>query len=303
MKEQKHVLVTGAKGLIGKHLTRALLAKGFRVSHLSRTAGDDKDVQTYLWDVDADKIDEKCINGVDVILHLAGAGIADKKWTAARKKELTESRTKSVGMICDLIKNKPNKVNAIISAAAIGYYGDRGGDLMTEDCPPGEGFLPECCVAWENAVDEGKALGMRVVKFRTGVVLDKEDGALPQMARPVNLFAGAPLGNGKQWIPWIHIQDVVDMYLYAIENEKLQGVFNMAAPLPVTNKQLMQAIAKQLHKPLWPINVPPFVFKLLMGEMSTIILGSTKVSPQKIEEAGFRFKYPELQGALKNIYE
>ena len=297
-----HVLITGAKGLIGRHLTNALLKKSFRVSHLSRTAGNNDNIQTFLWDLKANKIDERCIDGVDIVLHLAGAGIADKKWTAGRKKELTESRTKSIGMIYDLLKSKSNKAQAVISAAAIGYYGDRGDSMMTENCPPGKGFLPECCVAWENAVDEGKALGIRVVKFRTGVVLDKNDGALPQMARPVKIFAGAPLGNGKQWVPWIHIQDVVDMYLNAIENEKLDGVFNMAAPLPVTNKQLMQAIAKQLHKPLWPINVPTFVFKLLMGEMSTIILGSTKVSPQKIEEAGFRFKYPELKGALRDIY-
>jgi uncharacterized protein (TIGR01777 family) len=299
---QIHILLTGGTGLIGKHLTQALLEKGHKVSHLSRKPGNDPRVTTFLWDIAAGKIDEQCIDGVDMVLHLAGAGIADKRWSEKRKKELIESRTKSIGLIYGLIKNKPNKVNSVISAAAIGYYGDRGDELLTEESAPGKGFLPECCVAWEKAVDEGKALGLRVVKFRTGVVLDKRGGALPQMAMPVKLFVGAALGNGRQWVPWIHWQDVLDMYLTAIEKINMTGVYNMAAPEPATNKQLMKAIGRQLHKPLWPLKVPSLVFKLLMGEMSTIILGSDKVSAQKIQDDGFTFKYPELAGALKQIY-
>jgi hypothetical protein len=201
-----------------------------------------------------------------------------------------------------LIKTRPNKVTSVISAAAIGYYGDRGNELLTENSLPGTGFMPECCVAWEAAVDEGKALGLRIAKLRTGVVLDKKGGALPQMAMPVKLFAGAALGNGRQWVPWIHWEDAVDMYLAVIENINLTGVYNMVAPAPVTNKQLMKAIARQLDRPLWFFNVPSFVFKVLMGEMSIIILGSTKVSAQKIQDEGFVFKYPELAGALKQLY-
>jgi hypothetical protein len=233
---------------------------------------------------------------------LAGAGIVDERWTDKRKKELIDSRTKSIGLIYDLMRKKPNKIHSVISAAAIGYYGDRGDELMTEESVPGPGFMPECCVAWEKAVDEGKNLELRIVKYRTGVVLDKDGGALPQMAMPVKLFAGTAFGSGKQWVPWIHWQDAVDTYLFAIENEKIQGVFNMTAPNPVTNKQLMKAIAKQLHRPLWPIKVPALAFKLLMGEMSIVILGSTNVSPKKIEEAGFHFKHPELKEALREIY-
>ncbi len=161
--------------------------------------------------------------------------------------------------------------------------------------------MAKCCVEWENAVDKGKAMGLRVVKFRTGVVLDIE-GALPKMTAPVKLFVGAALGNGKQWVPWIHWQDVVNMYLYAIENENFTGVYNMAAPNPVTNKQLTKAIAKQLRRPLWAPNVPAFVLKLIMGEMSTIVLGSTKVSAQKIEDEGFKFKFPDIAMALNEIY-
>jgi len=243
-----------------------------------------------LWDVPNGKIDEHSIDGIDIIMHLAGTGIADKRWTDERKKELTESRTKSIQLIYGLIKNRPNKVNAVISAAAAGYYGDCADELMTEESTPGTGFLSECCIAWEKAIDEGKTPGLRIVKFRTGVVLDKKGGALPQMAMPVKLYAGAALGSGKQWVPWIHWQDVVDMYLLAIGNINLTGAYNMVAPNPATNKQLMKAIAQQLRKPLWPINVPAFVFKLLLGEMSAVILASTKVSAKKIQDGSLHKK-------------
>ena len=298
----KNILITGGTGSIGKPLTDALLAKGYTVSHLSRKPGSDSRIKTFLWDVAKREIDESCIENIDILIHLAGAGIVDERWTDKRKKELIDSRTDSIGLIYDLMRKKANKIHTVISAAAIGYYGDRGNDLMTEDSAPGPGFMPECCVAWERAIDKGKDLGVRIVKYRTGVVLDKRAGALPQMARPVKLFAGVALGSGKQWIPWIHWQDAIDTYLFAIENDQVEGVFNMVAANPATNKQLMKAIARQLHKPLWPFNVPAFVFKLLMGEMSIVILGSTKVSPQKIENAGFQFKHPELPEALSDIY-
>jgi uncharacterized protein (TIGR01777 family) len=295
------ILLTGGTGLIGSRLTEQLLEKGYRVSCLSRSAGTDARITTYLWNVDKGEIDENCIDGVDTIVHLAGAGIADKRWTKKRKKEMIDSRTKSIGLIYSLLKRKKHRVNAVISAAAIGYYGDRGDELMTEDSPPSGGFLAKCCVTWEDAVDEGKNMGLRIVKFRTGVVLDK-GGALAKMAMPIKLYAGSPIGNGKQWVPWIHWQDVINMYVFGIENENLTGVYNMVAPNPVTNKQLTQAIAKQLHKPLWLPNVPAFFLKLLLGEMSSIVLASTKVSAQKIEDAGFKFKFPVVEAALKNIY-
>jgi len=297
----KHILLTGGTGLIGSRLTEQLLKKGYRVSHLSRSAGKDARVTTFLWDIDKGGIADNCIDDVDIIVHLAGAGIADKPWTDRRKNEIIDSRTKSIELIYKLIDRKKNKVNSIISASAIGYYSDSGDELMTEDSPPSNDFMAKCCVAWEDAVDRGKKLNLRIVKFRTGVVLDK-GGALAKMALPVKLYAGSPLGNGKQWIPWIHGHDVIDMYLFGIDNESLTGVYNMVAPNPVTNKQLTIAIAEQLHKPLWLPNVPAFFLKLLLGEMSTIVLASTKVSAEKIDDAGFKFKYPEITGALKEIY-
>ena len=302
VQNNKHILITGGTGMIGRLITEELLKQGYSVSHLSRKPGNNPKVKTYLWDVYKGIIDEHCLEGISTILHLAGENIAEKRWTDKRKKEIIDSRTRSINLIYKLIQSKSNQVNTIISASAIGYYSDRGDEFLTEDSPPNNYFMAQCCIEWEDAIDKGKELGLRILKFRTGVVLNKNEGALMQMARPIKLGFGAPLGSGRQWIPWVHWQDVVDMYLYAIEKINLSGVYNMAAPNPVTNKQLTKALGKQLHRPIWPIKVPSFVFKLLLGEMSTIVLGSTRVSAEKIEMDGFTFKYPELVGALKQIY-
>ena len=297
----KHILLTGGTGLVGRRLTEQLLQKGYEVSHLSRSAGKDPRIITYLWDVEKERIDQHCVDNVDIIVHLAGAGIADKRWSDQRKKELTYSRTKSIELIYDLLRTKNHKVKAVISASAIGYYSDRGDEHLTELSPPSNDFMAECCIAWENTVDAGKEFNLRIVKFRTGVVLDN-GGALQKLAIPVKFFVGSPLGSGRQWVPWIQWKDVIDMYQYAIENESLKGVFNMVAPNPVTNEQLTRAVARQLKRPLWLPAVPSSILKLLLGEMSIIVLGSTKVSPKKIENAGFRFRYPDLESALKEIY-
>jgi uncharacterized protein (TIGR01777 family) len=303
MKSQQHILLTGGSGLLGKELTLLLLNKGYRVSHLSRTPGIDRVVKTFVWDVAKAIIDEECIDSVDMIIHLAGAGIADKRWTKARKKEIIESRTKSIELIYDLLKRKPHQVSKIISASGVGYYSDRGDELMTEDCPPAHDFLGECCIAWEQAVNAGADLSLQVLIFRTGVVLAKEGGALPKLSAPVKLGLGAALGSGKQWMPWIHHQDVADMYLYGIEQADLTGVYNMAAPNPVTNLGLTKSIAKQLKRPLWLPKVPPFILKLMMGKMATIVLGGTRAVSDKIEQEGFQFKYPDVENALREIYE
>ncbi|MCQ6958244.1 TIGR01777 family oxidoreductase [Mucilaginibacter aquariorum] len=302
MNQPKNILITGGSGLLGRQLTKALLALGHTVSHLSRSPGKNQMVKTFLWDVEKGTIDEHCIGGVDTIIHLAGTGIADKRWTDQRKKEIIESRTKSIALIYGLMKNMAHKVNTVISASGTGYYSNRGDELLTENSPPAHDFIGTCCIEWEKAVDEGGQLGLRILKFRTGVVLTTEGGALPQLAMPVKLGIGSPLGNGKQWVPWIHHQDVVDMYLFGLNNELLTGVFNMAAPVPVTNKELTKAVAKQLHRPFWAPNVPAFLIKLLFGELAGLVLSSTKTSAQKIEDVGFRFKYPEIGLALKEIY-
>lgn len=289
--------------MLGKQLTLLLLNKGYRVSHLSRKPGIDEHIETFVWDVNRGIIDERCIDGVDIIIHLAGAGIAEKRWTRARKKELIDSRVKSIALIYQLLQRKRHQVTKIISASATGYYSDRADELMTEISPPAHDFLGECCIAWEKAVDEGAGLGLKILKFRTGVVLSKDGGALPLMALPVKFGAGSALGNGQQWIPWIHHQDVTGMYLLGVEEPAQTGVYNMVAPNPVTNLQLTKALAKQLKRPLWLPKVPAFLLKFLLGEMAIVVLGSTKVDSNKIEQVGYKFKYQDVALALKEIYE
>ncbi|RYE00857.1 MAG: TIGR01777 family protein, partial [Sphingobacteriaceae bacterium] len=282
-------------------LTNLLLQKGYTVSHLSRKENHIPQVKTFLWDIAQNKIDENCINGVDIIIHLAGAGVADARWTDDRKREIIDSRIQSIQLIYSLLKQHPNKVKKIISASATGYYSDRGDELLTEESSPGGDFLGKCCVDWEQAVDEGKALGLEVLKFRTGVVLTDEGGALKQLALPIKFGFGTVLGSGQQYIPWIHLQDTISMYLFGVENP-LTGVYNMVAPNPVTNQKLTVITAIQLHRPLWLPHVPAFALKLLMGEMSAVVLSSTRVSADKIERAGFQFKYPTIKEAIREIY-
>jgi hypothetical protein len=296
------VLITGASGTVGKSLTQLLLTVGYEVVCLSRTVSANDKIETYKWDIPKKEIDPNCINGVDIIVHLAGAGIADGRWTDERKHEIIESRTESIRLIYDLIKTRPNQVKRVVSASAAGYYSDRGDDLMNEEDLPASDFLGECCVLWEQAVDEGLALDLSVVKFRTGVILDKESGALQKLAAPIKLGFGAPLGDGKQWMPWIHLQDVVNMYFMGIADLSLNGAYNMSAPCPVTNKELTKAVAKQFKKPLWLPNVPAFALNLAFGEMGAVVLGSTKMSTEKIEKTGFKFLFPTIELALKNIY-
>lgn len=297
----KHILITGGTGLVGKKLTQLLLKRGYEVSLLSRKPKNIPNVKTYLWDVEKGIIDEKCLIGVDIIIHLAGEGIAEKRWTDERKKEILDSRTHSIKLIYDVLKKYPHQVKKVISASATGYYSDRGDELLTENSPAAEDFLGKCCVDWEQAVDEGETLGLEVLKFRTGVVLTDEGGALKQLAAPIKFGFGTILGSGKQWIPWIDLQDVVAMYVFGIEHP-LTGVYNMVAPNPVTNQKLTVVTAIQLHRPLWLPKVPAFALKLILGEMAAVVLGSTKVSAEKIEKAGFKFKYPFIKDAIKHIY-
>jgi uncharacterized protein (TIGR01777 family) len=298
----KRVLITGGSGSVGKQLSKLLLEKGYEVAHLSRSEANLPNIKTYLWNVEKNQIDEKCIVGVDVIVHLAGAGIADSRWTEERKKIIIESRTKSIQLVYQLIKANPHQLKTVVSASASGYYSERGDALMKETDSPNHDFLGECSVLWENAVDEAKDLGIRVVKFRTGVILDKNSGALPKIAAPIKFGFGSPLGNGKQWTSWIHLDDVAEMYLKGIEDETLEGAYNMSTPNPLTNKDLTTAIARKLNKPLWFPNVPAFILKTIFGEMSAVVLGSTKMDVKKIEQTGFKFKFPNIKLALLNIY-
>jgi uncharacterized protein (TIGR01777 family) len=297
-----HILITGGTGLLGRPLTNSLISNGHQVSHLSRESGSDPQVKTFLWDVEKQKIDADCINGIDMIVHLAGAGIAEKRWTQKRKNFIIESRTASIRLIYALLKDRPHQVCKVISASGVGYYGDKGEVLLNEESGPGSDFPALCCIEWEKAVDEAKALNIPVLKFRTGVILTEKGGALPELAGPIKSGIGAPLGSGKQWIPWIHIDDAISMYLHGIQNRDCIGTYNMAAPHPVSNEEMTKAIARHFHKKLWLPNIPAFALKIIMGEMCTIVLSSTKAASSKIENTGFQFKYSDLELALKAIY-
>ena len=282
-----------------------LLQKGYSIHHLSRTPelhGNPR-ITVYKWDIDKNDIDERCLDGVIAIIHLAGEGIAEKRWTAKRKQQIIHSRTASISMIYDLLKRNPaHQVNTIISASATGYYGDRDDELLTEESSPGNGFLPVACIEWEKAVNKGTELNLRVVKLRTGIVLTNQGGALPEIANPIKKGVGTALGSGKQWMSWIHIQDVIKMYAYILENADMNGVYNMTAPNPVTNVEMTRALAEIFDKKLWLPNAPAFGLKLVLGEMSALVLDSAKVSSAKIEKAGFKFDFPKLSDAVKDIY-
>lgn len=298
----RNILITGASGLIGTRLIKNLLEKGHRVSVLSRQNSNFKGVSTFNWDIDKQLIDLKAFEGINTIIHLAGAGIADKRWTKQRKQEIVDSRIRSTQLLYHTIDAIKAPIKAFISASAVGYYGDRNDEILHEESESGTGFLADCCKQWEAAVDEGLKSGIRVVKLRIGIVLSKQGGALSELARPVSFFVGAPLGSGKQWMPWIHLTDLVSIFEKAIENSDYSGTFNACTPYPVTNYEFTKILAKKLFRPVWPVNVPEFVLKTMLGEMSTVILNSTRTSPQKLMDMGFRFRYQGLDTALSEIY-
>lgn len=298
---EKHVLITGATGMIGKALVPALLQKGYKVSMLSRHAKPLPDTRVFLWNVENQTIDIACFEGVTAIIHLAGENIAGAKWTEKRKKQIVDSRVQSTQLLYRGLAKARNNVRTFISASALGFYGDRGDERLTEESVKGKGFLASCCAQWEAAVDQGNKADLRIVKLRMGFILDKYDGGLPVMAKPVQFWLAAPLGSGKQWVPWIHLKDMVNMYIHALENP-LSGTFNACAPSPVTNQTLTKELAKALNRPVWPLSVPSALMKVLIGEMSEVVLTSTNTSAQKILDSGFKFQYNLIPPALADIY-
>lgn len=295
-----NILITGGSGLIGTRLTEILTNQGNVVSHLGRTTQDRK-VKTFLWDIDKHQIDPRALHEIDVIVHLAGANIGAKRWTERRKHEILESRTKGTKLLHDELIKGNHKVKAFISASAIGYYGIENRDeLCDESHPPGTDFQAVVTQRWEGAVDTISESGVRVVKIRTGVVLSEHDGALERMAKPIRYYVGAPLGSGDQYLSWIHIDDLCAIYAMAIK-DPLAGVFNAVSPFPVTNKEFTRAIAKSIHKPLLLPPIPPFILRVLLGEMADLALYGCNVSAEKILQGGYVFKFTNLKEALDDL--
>ena len=249
-------------------------------------------------------IEEGAIENADYIIHLAGAGIADKRWTNKRKKEIADSRIKTANLLYEKVKASNVILKAFISASAIGYYGTVTTDkIHTEDNLPARDFLGKTCQLWEKAAGQFSSLDIRTVKIRIGVVLARDGGALPKMALPVKLFAGAPIGSGNQYMPWIHVDDLCNIFIKVIESEEMNGIYNAVSPNHTTNKELTKAIAEILNKPLILPNVPAWFLKLIFGEMAGILLNGSRVSSEKIVREGVEFKYPELERALRDIFK
>jgi len=313
------VLITGGTGLIGTALTKALLEKNYRVIILTRnknkiTPPSSANLSYAEWNIEEQTIDASAVTKSDYIIHLAGAGIADKRWTSKRKKEIVESRTQSSSLLVKALKENSNNVKAVISASGIGWYGSntpnsspQGGEgeratAFTEVDPAAEDFLGETCKEWEASIDPVMSLGRRLIKFRTGIVLSNEGGALKEFKKPLQFGIAAILGNGKQVMSWIHIDDLVRLYIYAMENEKLQGVYNAVAPQTITNKKFTLQLARSIRGRFFvPIFVPSFILEIVLGEMSIEVLKSATVSCEKIKSNGFTFIHPSVTSAIHKL--
>jgi len=297
------VLITGGSGLVGNRLTRLLLEQGNEVVHLGRTSYVRKDgVPVFKWDYQEGTLDNKALEGVETIVHLAGAGVADKKWTSVRKQEIMDSRVLTAQLLYNVLVSQNHSVKAIISASAVGWYGDGDGQWQKEEQASGTGFLADTCRKWEAAILPFSRLGIRVCRMRIGIVLSAGGGALPQMDRPLRFGIGAYLGNGRQYFPWIHIDDVCEIFIMAIKKQDMQGAFNTVAPNPVTVRDFTKEIAAVLKKPIVPFPVPAFALRLTMGEMADMLLFSNRASADKVVEAGYVFHFPDLHTALCALY-
>jgi uncharacterized protein (TIGR01777 family) len=295
------VLITGGSGLIGSRLTQKLKSEGVEVVHLTRYPNSKNGVKTYAWDWAKGQIDERCFEGVTHIVHLAGEGIADKPWTMERKRTIVKSRVLTARLIETKVRELNIPIEAFISASGIGYYGAITSEtIFDEEGSRGDDFVAECCVQWEEAADKFNDL-CRVVKLRTGVVLDNNGGAIPKMASPVKKGFGAALGKGSQYMPWIHHEDMVNIYLMALKNTKMSGVYNATSSVHTTNDAFTAALAKSMHKKIRLPHVPAFMMKLMFGEMAAILLEGSRVSNEKIKKEGFSFVYDDLDEALKNL--
>lgn len=300
MADKMKILITGGSGLIGSRLTDLLLQKGYHVAHLGRKASNGT-VKTYEWDVNKQTMDTRAFEGVSAIVHLAGANLSGQRWTKEFKREAELSRTQSTRMLVDFINKGDHQITQLVNGSAIGYYGaDDSGKWTVETDPAGSDFTAELVTKWEAEAEKVARHGVSVARIRIGIVFSNRGGALMEMVKPVKYWVGAPLGTGRQFVSWIHIDDLCGIMMHAIEN-KLQGAFNACAPAPATNAEVTKAIAKVLHKPLILPPVPSWALKLILGEMSEIVVTGNKVSSEKIRNAGFVFQHPVLEETLGDI--
>lgn len=295
------VLIGGGSGLVGTRLSNLLTERGYTVIHLSRQANQDARFPTFEWDIENQVIDLEAIRQADYVINLAGAGIADRPWTELRKQLITNSRVDTTRLLIKGLKEAQHRPKAFLSSAAIGFYGNRGDELVDENSTAGAGFLTESCLEWESAIAEVNTIGIRSVAIRIGIVLSTRGGALEKMLIPVKWGVSGYFGGGKQWYSWIHIDDLCALFIHFMEHEETHGTYNGVAPNPSRNKAFAQAIMRAHPKRQLVLPVPAFLLRAVMGEMADTVLYSTKVNSAKTEASGFVFKYPELPDALAHL--
>ena len=294
------ILVTGATGLVGSALIQSLTSSGHSVVRLvrSQASPDRSDVR---WDPNAGTIDKAGLEGLDAVVHLAGENIAEGRWNEEKKRRIRDSRVKGTRLLCETIAQLERPPKVLVSASAIGYYGDRGDEVLREDSKPGTDFLSDVCREWEAATEPAKQKGIRVVNLRIGVVLSSAGGALAKMLTPFQLGVGGKLGNGEQYISWITLDDLIGVIYYTLTNDALSGPVNAVAPNPVTNLEFTKSLGRVLSRPtIFPM--PAFAVRLAFGEVAdALLLSSTRVQPARLQENGYQFKYPELEDGLRQV--
>jgi uncharacterized protein (TIGR01777 family) len=295
------VLITGASGLIGTELQKSFAAKGYEVLLASRKEPvDDKHIQ---WDIDTGFAEPEKLEGIDVVVHLAGENISGLRWTEEKKKAIRDSRVLGTRNVVDAISKLKNRPKVFIASSAIGFYGERGDEEVTESSAVGKNFLAEVCREWEAESRRAEDAGIRTVLLRTGIVLSKDGGALGTMLLPFKLGLGGVIGSGKQWMSWISMDDHIAAINYTIENENLRGTVNLVAPHPVTNEEFTKTLGDVLYRPTF-LPIPEFAVSMVFGEMGdALLLASTKVLPKRLQDAGFEFKYPNLKPAIEHAVE
>ncbi|MFV0219826.1 TIGR01777 family oxidoreductase [Empedobacter falsenii] len=292
-----NILLTGGSGLIGSELTKILIENGHQVRILTR----EKEIEHPFYHWDKDTIDEKVFENLDGIIHLAGSLIA-KRWTNSYKKEIFLSRIDTSNLLFEYVKKLEIPLKFFISASGTAYYGQiTSNKIFKESDEPNIDFLGKVCIAWENAAYQFEKIGTRVVCLRTSLVLSKNSEGFKLLKKPIQLGIGANLGNGKQWMPWIHITDLIQIYAQAVDNDKIQGSYNASSPQYINHLEFNHTLARKMNKPFFIPNIPAFVMKLALGEMSSLVLNGSRIDATKIQETGFEFQYPTLEKALEEL--
>jgi uncharacterized protein len=297
------ILITGATGLIGRSVCKSLIDNGHQVVVLSRRppaaiglAG----VVAFRWEPEAESPPAASWEGVEAVIHLAGEPVASARWTEEQKRRIRDSRVKGSRNLVAGMRATPNPPKILVSASAVGFYGDRGDEILDESSDPGSGFLSEVCIDWEAEAARARELGVRVAFVRIGVALSPAGGALAKMLLPFKLGLGGRLGDGRQWFPWIHIEDVAGIFLHALMSPAVDGPINGVAPGIVTNEEFTRELAAALNRPVF-FPVPEFALRILMGEMAEVVTTSQRAVPQVALDTGYRFKYPNLRPALESL--